>query len=880
MKKSLKKKLILVIMIVVTLIISLYIIFNIIYEYYIIKKEQRISLVNITNRLAYSLSISVFNHNIEQINNYLFAEMMNKNIYAIVIMDLIDKSLISGKIRNENWAVINYDISDNLNNNIKKKAFISRAGKQVGTVEVYFTFKYIKKSFFKTLVIRLLIIFFFSGIIIIVLSISISKIILKPINKLKNYVEIVSKGDLVTPINIVSDDEIGGLAKSFNIMHKTIIDKMKILDKKNKELNREIKEKKNTKETLKISEEKFKGLYLNMIEGVALHQTIYNKKGKPINYKIIDINPQYEKILNLKRKDIVNCLATEVYKTKEPAYLKELTDVGETGIPYYFETYFPPMDKHFAISVAPISKGQWATIFIDITERKKTEQALRESEERYKKLFEVSPEAIAISDENGIIINCNNPAVKIYGFNSKEEVIGKNVFEFIAPKDHEKVKGKLAELLEKSLISSSEYTFLKKNGESFNGELSAGLMKDLKGDTIGFVAIIKDITERKKTEQALIESEERYKKLFEVSPEAVTITDLDLIITNCNNITVRDFGYDLKEEIVGKNIFDLLASRDHELIKEKVLHMLVSNHPQNVEVTFFKKNGEEFAGELLGNIIKDINGEPVAIICISKDITSRKNFEKDRVIQEQKLMQVQKLNALGELSAGIAHEINQPLSGILMATDIIKIKLKEDIIDKEHLKEKMHNINDYINRIKKIIEHVRIFSRDQKDVNIEEFNINESITNALSLIKGQYKNHNININLKLSSSLPKLKGNVYQFEQIVLNLISNSKDALEEKEKIMNIKEFKKEIKLKTVYDNKNIFFEIYDNGMGISKENIKEIFNPFFTTKDTDKGTGLGLSISYGIIKEMKGSINVESEYKSYTIVKINFPKELNKNE
>ena len=121
----------------------------------------------------------------------------------------------------------------------------------------------------------------------------------------------------------------------------------------------------------------FHSLFDNMSEGVCLHEVIYDAQGAPINYRILDVNPQYEAILRLPRAAVVGKLATEAYGVAEPPYLKEYAAVADTGVPYRFETYFPPLDKHFVISVAPLERGQFATIFFDITDRKRAEEALQ-----------------------------------------------------------------------------------------------------------------------------------------------------------------------------------------------------------------------------------------------------------------------------------------------------------------------------------------------------------------------------------------------------------------------------------------------------------------------------------------------------------------------
>ena len=174
-----------------------------------------------------------------------------------------------------------------------------------------------------------------------------------------------------------------------------------------------------------------------------------------------------------------------------------------------------------------------------------------------------------------------------------------------------------------------------------------------------------------------------------------------------------------------------------------------------------------------------------------------------------------------------------------------------------------------------IIEHIRSFSRDQDIEKHIKVDAHEVIMNALGMIKHQYQKHDIEFELNLNCQEPFLLGNPFKLEQVLLNLFSNARFALDEKRLIVALKEkvFKKKIKINTYTEKNKLLISLEDNGMGIPKKLQKNIFDPFFTTKSADAGTGLGLSISYGIVKEMKGDIDVSSKEKEFTKMIICFP-------
>ncbi|MCP4345951.1 MAG: response regulator [Desulfobacterales bacterium] len=251
----------------------------------------------------------------------------------------------------------------------------------------------------------------------------------------------------------------------------------------------------------------------------------------------------------------------------------------------------------------------------------------------------------------------------------------------------------------------------------------------------------------------------------------------------------------------------------------------------------------------------------------------RKELEKRRK-QQELLIHKSKLESLGTLAAGIAHEINQPLSGIAMGVENIYIKVTGNKISNDYLEKECQLLLEDVSRIKHIIDHIRIFSREQQSVFFENVNINEVVENAMLMLRTQYESHNIILSLDLDKKAGVTVGNKYKLEQVVINLLSNSKDALEEKGDMLNNTSMHKEIKIKTSSRADKIFLEIEDNGKGIDRENMEKMFEPFFTTKDPDKGTGLGLSISYGIIKEMKGEISVKSKIDEYTKITVSLLK------
>lgn len=240
--------------------------------------------------------------------------------------------------------------------------------------------------------------------------------------------------------------------------------------------------------------------------------------------------------------------------------------------------------------------------------------------------------------------------------------------------------------------------------------------------------------------------------------------------------------------------------------------------------------------------------------------------------QQQVIVHQASLTSLGELASGIAHEIKQPLQSITLATESIQLENKEKDPDREFIHKTINDIKEDIKRIKLIINEIGKFSRGQQLDISELFDINDSIEKSFILARTRFSDQQIKVEFDLDRSIPKITGNPYKFEQVMVNFLTNARDAIEEKfaKGGDNAEKF---VKVKSSYQNGHIVIEVIDNGIGIPDEVKSKIFLPFYTTKTLGKGTGLGLSISQSIVKEMGGTIEVESREGIGTVMRLKLP-------
>ena len=325
-------------------------------------------------------------------------------------------------------------------------------------------------------------------------------------------------------------------------------------------------------------------------------------------------------------------------------------------------------------------------------------------------------------------------------------------------------------------------------------------------------------------------------------------------------IAVKSFG--------GKSIFNVVSQTNADLFMKRIKSATSSEEPQEYIDEYKEKNSSKWYSSIYSRV-SDENGEALGVQLTVQNITEKRNLEIEKDLLESHLRNQQKLESIGTLASGVAHEINNPINGILNYGQII---LDSDIEDKS-IKEYAREIISETERVSNIVKNLLEFSRQNKEEH-SYAKIDDIISKTLSLVNTVFKHDQIILNLDIEDNIPQIKCNSQQIQQVIMNLITNARDALNEKYPEYNEN---KKINLrckKYMIGGKNwVRIIIEDFGKGISKDNIDKIFDPFFTTKGRTEGTGLGLSISYGIVKEHNGEMTVESKEGQSTKFEVDLP-------
>lgn len=635
---------------------------------------------------------------------------------------------------------------------------------------------------------------------------------------------------------------------------------------------RDITEMKKTETRLRESEKRYRRLFDATNDGIALHELVF-ENDLPVDYRILDINPQYEIVTGVRKKDAIGTLATDLYKTDQAPYLDIYVDVTTTGDPNTFETFFPPMSKYFLITVFSPEKNRFATVFQDITERKKAEQELVQSRAQLRLLINTIPDLVWVKDPEGVYIACNKKFERFFGA-TETEIVGRTDYDFVdkALADFFRQHDRNAIDQDKPSVNEEWLTFASDQHHGLFETIKTP-MRDPNGKLIGVLGIAREITERKLTEQALKLSEQRYKSAQKIGLVGNWEYDLESETFWGSEQAKRIYGFDPEStRFTVDEVENCIPER--EWVHQSLIDLIEEGKPYHLEFEIHPVSGpEKRMIRSIAKLVKDEQGTPLKVNGVVQDITNEKKAEKEKQELERQLRQAQKLEAIGRLAGGIAHDFNNMLSIILGNVEF----LLEDMHTLNPMFENIREIQKAAQRSADLTRQLLAFARKQI-VSPIELNLNETIQGMLDMLK-RLIGEDIHLSWHPKADLWPVKMDPSQVDQLFVNLCVNARDAISD---VGEITIETDNVIFDSNYCEKHSGFKpghfvsigISDTGCGIDKEDLENVFEPFFTTKEMGEGTGLGLATVYGIVKQNSGFINVYSEPGQGTTFKIYLPK------
>jgi len=511
-------------------------------------------------------------------------------------------------------------------------------------------------------------------------------------------------------------------------------------------------------------------------------------------------------------------------------------------------------------------------VMVDITERRRVEQALIESEGRKDAILKTALDCVLTVDHEGKIIDFNPAAEQTFGYTS-ESAVGKKMADLLVPPSlrarHEQGFARFMATGRGTMLGKRvEMSALRSDGSEIPIELTITAIGELPRPI--FTAFIRDLTERNEAEVELLRSEERYRELVENARDIIYEHDLAGNYTSTNRAGQQLTGYSMAETLT-LNMMDLVTPDCLDKAQEMLRRKLAGETVTAYELEILTREGVCIPVEVNTRLVYQ-KGVPVGVHGIARDITERRRLEQALRESEEQLRQSQKLEAIGQLAGGVAHDFNNLLTAINGYSALALRRVGED-----------HPITPYLEEITKAGERAANLTRQLLAFGRKQLlqplalNVNDILGDMIKLLK-RLIGEDIQLVTKPGANLKQIKADPGQLEQVLVNLVVNARDAMP-RGGIVTIET--SNTTLDHTYTSKHldatageyVMLAISDTGTGMDQKTQSRIFEPFFTTKAKDKGTGLGLSTVYGIIKQSGGSIWVYSELGKGTTFKVYLP-------
>lgn len=623
-----------------------------------------------------------------------------------------------------------------------------------------------------------------------------------------------------------------------------------------------------------ISERKQSELALRQRE--AILQSLF--RAVPVGLAILQdrimrsVNQRLCDIVGYDAKDLLNQKAAMIYESVEQferagrELYGELQKRGEA----YLETRFRRRDGSlcdvslYGALLEPEDPGAGAAFAIqDITERKQAERALRDSEERYRLLFESASDAIFIMDGDRFV-DCNAATLRMYDC-SREDLLGQHPSRLSTPvqpdgRESGEKAGELVAAAARGEPQFFEWRACRFDGTPFEAEVSLSPL-DANGG-LRILAVVRDVTEREKAAKLLRESESRFRSFYDSNPEGVVLMDLQGRVLGANKAFRAMSGFSVEE--MNDRLFSEFVPEEFRGGAEGAIRSLRAGLMEHefLQMAFIRRDGSTAPVSIRGWLITDEQSHPVSLGAFLRDLTRERCLAEEKAALETQIRETQKMEAIGTLAGGIAHDFNNILSGIIGFTELA---LMDEVSEPDGKRRGyLKRVLEAGKRAKDLVQQILQFSR-RSETPMEAISIRPIIKESIRLLRSTLPT-TIEIQQSIGADEDRIVGDPTQIHQVIMNLCTNAYHAMKssggvltiglEKVTLLRSMEF---LSLKAVPGD-YIRLSISDTGHGIDPQIFERVFEPYFTTKKLSEGTGLGLSVTMGIVKNHGGLIEVES--------------------
>ena len=540
------------------------------------------------------------------------------------------------------------------------------------------------------------------------------------------------------------------------------------------------------------------------------------------------------------------------------------TDVFSRNESMHSEIYIPRMDRTYRIIEVPIKNLDGSTsklnIYRDITLRKDQERKLKAREEDYRRLFENVAAGVYVSTKEGQFLNANRALLDMLGYSNKEEFLKISIQKDLYRRPEDRLAFQRM-IEDHGQVINYPVDFKRRDGATLPVLLTANVRLNTAEQIVGYEGICVDQTQIVQMGQQVRETHDLLTNMIQSSPNAIIGADMKGLITIWNQGAEETLGYKA-EDVIGK--MDVRELYEDDMAYE-VMRKLRSDayggkgKLRSYSLFYRHKDGDMVEGNLSANIIYDDKGQELITVGYFVDLGERLEMERKLHRTQEQLLQSEKLAAMGRLTSQLAHELNNPLYGIMNTLELMKTEVPPENKRRKLLDMSLSETVRLADMLRKMLS----FSKpdQEKKAPVE---INTIIDEIMLLYGKQLREMDIKLSLDFAEGLKPVLASKNQLRQVFLNMVSNAKDAMPEGGSLT----------VTTTGNGDFVCAQFSDTGVGIKPENIDKIFDTFFTTKiESVKGVGLGLSVCYGFVADHGGDIKVESRLGQGTTFKVFLP-------
>jgi PAS domain S-box-containing protein len=652
----------------------------------------------------------------------------------------------------------------------------------------------------------------------------------------------------------------------------------------------DLTEKQRAEDALRESEQRYREVFENTSDGIFLIDVTPDGR-----FRVAAYNPAMERMVGLTNASVAGRYNEDFLS---PDTAAEVTANNrrciEAGAPISFDEELDLPAGHFLwhTTLVPVRDASGAIhrlvgVSRDVTETVRAQRALRQSEAKFSTAFRASPDSITISRlEDGVLREVNQVFTEAYGF-SREEAVGRSALElgiWVNPEERQR----LAALLRADgKATGFEATFRRRDGQLRYGMLSSSVV-EIDGE-ICILNIARDMTEHRRMEETVRESEQRYREIVENTSDGIFVVEVTeddrFRLLSYNPAQERMLGISAANA-VGKYTNEYLPPQLAQEVVEQNRQCIEAGKSMSFEAAVDLPSGRSFFNTTLVPV-RDASGRIARLVGVTQDLTERKRAQDREREQEQQLFQAAKLASLGTLVSGIAHEINNPNNYIRLNAQNLQAFWPHirSILDREAgsedglslqgvpfstargmVEDLLNGIEEGSKRIEKLVVNLRDFARGEEGELAEQVDVNAVIDSAVMIVADLIEKSTDSFAVSKAPGLPAVRGSYHQIEQVVINLVTNACQALASRDRRIGIS-------TRADVESRSVIVEVEDEGEGMPPENLARITDPFFTTKRSRGGSGLGLAVSARIVTNHGGALTFTSEVGQGTRAKIQLP-------